>query len=96
MALIHQIYLVLCTIALAMSLNTVRSQLRNRVRALSSTVSVVNADLSTIVVEASKKLAGRFWEIDQQTKRRMDMILKLYEVGCFDQLTFFKNSLIII
>lgn len=33
-----------------------------------------------VFAECSKRLMPRFWEIDLQTKRRMDMILSLYEV----------------
>jgi hypothetical protein len=37
-------------------------------------------DLTKVVADASQKLMKRFWEIDLQTKKRMDKILKLYEV----------------
>jgi hypothetical protein len=41
----------------------------------------VEADLSRCCRRASKKLMGRFWEIDQQTKKRLDVLLRLYEVS---------------
>ena len=41
---------------------------------------VTEVDLTKVVADASQKLMKRFWEIDLQTKKRMDRILKLYEV----------------
>lgn len=37
-------------------------------------------DVRKMIDEAAVTLMKRFWEIDLQTQRRMDMILKLYEV----------------
>jgi hypothetical protein len=39
------------------------------------------SDVKKMIDEAAVTLMKRFWEIDLQTQRRMDMILKLYEVA---------------
>ena len=50
----------------------------------SSTVSdappVEISDVRRMIDESAASLMKRFWEIDLQTQRRMDMILRLYEV----------------
>jgi hypothetical protein len=45
------------------------------------------SDVRKMIDEAAVTLMKRFWEIDLQTQRRMDMILKLYEVAF--NLTYF-------
>lgn len=50
----------------------------------SATVSDVEqlevSDVRRMIDESAVSLMKRFWEIDLQTQRRMDMILRLYEV----------------
>lgn len=41
---------------------------------------VVVSDVRRMIDESAASLMKRFWEIDLQTQRRMDMILRLYEV----------------
>lgn len=43
-------------------------------------VSLEASDIGRMIDESANSLMKRFWEIDLQTKRRMDMILRLYEV----------------
>jgi hypothetical protein len=38
------------------------------------------SDVHRMIDESAVSLMKRFWEIDLQTQRRMDMILRLYEV----------------
>jgi hypothetical protein len=38
------------------------------------------SDVRRMIDESAVSLMKRFWEIDLQTQRRMDMILRLYEV----------------
>ena len=38
------------------------------------------SDIRRMIDESAVSLMKRFWEIDLQTQRRMDMILRLYEV----------------
>lgn len=38
------------------------------------------SDIRRMIDESAVRLMKRFWEIDLQTQRRMDMILRLYEV----------------
>jgi hypothetical protein len=41
---------------------------------------VAVSDVRRMIDESAASLMKRFWEIDLQTQRRMDMILRLYEV----------------
>lgn len=41
------------------------------------------SDIRRMIDESAVRLMKRFWEIDLQTQRRMDMILRLYEVSLF-------------
>ena len=41
---------------------------------------IVVSDVRRMIDESAASLMKRFWEIDLQTQRRMDMILRLYEV----------------
>ena len=43
-------------------------------------ISLEAIDIGRMIDESANSLMKRFWEIDLQTKRRMDMILRLYEV----------------
>ena len=57
--------------------------------ALSATADdIVSTDLSRIVQQSATSLMQRFWEIDLQTQRRMDMILSLYEEERIDSSAF--------
>ena len=44
---------------------------------------IVVSDVRRMIDESAASLMKRFWEIDLQTQRRMDMILRLYEVFHF-------------
>jgi cystathionine beta-lyase family protein involved in aluminum resistance len=48
----------------------------------------VETDMAALIDSSAKSLMSRFWEIDMQTKRRMDMILSLYEEERIDSSAF--------
>lgn len=66
------------------SFSLISDKMANVLR-LSATTSDVEqplevSDVRRMIDESAVSLMKRFWEIDLQTQRRMDMILRLYEV----------------